>query len=408
MPSSIHHILVSTATGLVLLGSTAAFAEQRDTIISDPDVQRTDARSSDVRSNDLSGGFYDDKYTTDDWYYDFYESPSAGRTGDRLSDRRDIDNSVVSSNDPSVIRRSSTRNSDVVQTAGTARFVDAARPFDSARSFDRAADPSFSKYYDEPWYYEQRDSAYVMPNRAVRDDAYRSNTRGQEIITGQVKGVKQVRNRTSGGQNTAVLLKPADGKAQIVDLGPTQPLLDLALTKGDRITVGGSRENLGPYSVLMASTIKSGSNRVRLDRDTAAYRGDMREVNGRIENFHDVQIRGTGQKNRTAAIRTNDGNFVLVDLGPATAQNVPANASPGDMMTARGPVTTIGQYPVLLADQFEINNSLPVRVARPGENYPGTSRPWEASHEVIKTQPGATGDGQPRAPHSNATDGTTR
>ena len=40
------------------------------------------------------------------------------------------------------------------------------------------------------------------------------------------------------------------------------------------------------------------------------------------------------------------------------------------MMTARGPVTTIGQYPVLLADQFEINNSLPVRVARPGENYP--------------------------------------
>ena len=91
---------------------------------------------------------------------------------------------------------------------------------------------------------------------------------------------------------------------------PTQPLLDLALTKGDRITVGGSRENLGPYSVLMASNIKSGSDRVAPERDTAAYRGDMREVNGRIENFHDVQVRGTGQKNRTAAIRTNDGNFV--------------------------------------------------------------------------------------------------
>ena len=112
---------------------------------------------------------------------------SAGRTGDRLSDRRDIDNSAVPSNDPALDPTHPTRNSDVVQTAGTARFVDAARPFDSARSFDRAADPSFSKYYDEPWYYEQRDSAYVMPNRAVRDDAYRSNTRGQEIITGQVK-----------------------------------------------------------------------------------------------------------------------------------------------------------------------------------------------------------------------------
>ena len=43
MPRSIHHILVSTATGLVLLGATAAFAEQRDTIIGDPDAQRMDA-----------------------------------------------------------------------------------------------------------------------------------------------------------------------------------------------------------------------------------------------------------------------------------------------------------------------------------------------------------------------------
>ena len=86
MPSSIHQILVSTATGLVLLGSTAAFAEQRDTIISDPDVQRTDARSSDLRSNDLSGGFYDDKYTADDWYYDFYQSHNDKQATDSLTD----------------------------------------------------------------------------------------------------------------------------------------------------------------------------------------------------------------------------------------------------------------------------------------------------------------------------------
>jgi hypothetical protein len=217
------------------------------------------------------------------------------------------------------------------------------------------------------------------------------------MVTGQVNAVKQVRNRTTGGQNTVVRLKAADGKPLSADLGPTPPLLDLALTEGDRITIGGNREDVGPYSVLMANHIKSGSNRVLLDRESGAYRGDLREVNGRIESFHDVQVRGTGQKNRTAAIRTDEGNFVLVDLGPSTAQNVPANAAPGDIMTARGPVAQVGQYPVLLADQFEINNSLPVRVARPGENYPGASRrPWEASHEVIKSQPGATGDGQPR------------
>ena len=414
MPGSIHHILVSTATGLVLLGSAAAFAEHQDRIVGDkivgdPDVQRTDARSSDFRTNDLTGGFYDDTYKSDDWYYDFYESPAASRSDDRLLERRDMDTSAVRADDPRSTRRIPTRNSDLVRTGSGTRFVDAARPFDSMRSSQRATAASFNNYYDEPWYYEQRDPAYVIPQRTVRDDAYRSDTRAQEIVTGQISALKQVRNRTLGGQNTIVLLKAADGKQTITDLGPTPPLLDLALAQGDRIAVGGSREDIGPYPVLMANNIKSGSNRVQLDRDNSAYRSDMREVNGRIENFHDVQIRGTGQKNRTAAVRTDEGNFVLIDLGPAAAQNVPANAAPGDMMRARGPVAQIGQYPVLLADQFEINNSLPVRVARPGEDYPGASRrPWETSHEVIKSQPGATGDGQPRRPQSNSMDGTTR
>ena len=94
MPGSIYHMLVSTAAGLVLLGSTAALAEQKDTIIgdpavqrtvgeqkdttmADPHVQRTDARSSDVKNSGLTGGFYADKNKGDDWYYDFYEGPSA-------------------------------------------------------------------------------------------------------------------------------------------------------------------------------------------------------------------------------------------------------------------------------------------------------------------------------------------
>jgi hypothetical protein len=47
-------------------------------------------------------------------------------------------------------------------------------------------------------------------------------------------------------------VKTSDGRLVIADLGPTQPLLGLALTKGDDIKVGGHRENVGPYSVLMA------------------------------------------------------------------------------------------------------------------------------------------------------------
>ena len=81
MPGLTHHMLVSIATGLVLLCSTVALAEKKDTIIADPNVQRTDTRTSDLRNSGLTGGFYADKYKGDDWYYDFYdfyEAPSAG------------------------------------------------------------------------------------------------------------------------------------------------------------------------------------------------------------------------------------------------------------------------------------------------------------------------------------------
>ena len=78
MPGLTHHMLVSIATGLVLLCSTVALAEKKDTIIADPNVQRTDTRTSDLRNSGLTGGFYADKYKGDDWYYDFYEGLRRG------------------------------------------------------------------------------------------------------------------------------------------------------------------------------------------------------------------------------------------------------------------------------------------------------------------------------------------
>ena len=78
MPGLTHHMLVSIATGLVLLCSTVALAEKKDTMIADPSAQRTDTRTSDLKNSGLTGGFYADKYKGDDWYYDFYEGPSAG------------------------------------------------------------------------------------------------------------------------------------------------------------------------------------------------------------------------------------------------------------------------------------------------------------------------------------------
>ena len=49
-----------------------------------------------------------------------------------------------------------------------------------------------------------------------------------------------------------------------------------------------------------------------------------------------TMIRGTEQKHSVAAIKSDDGRLMLIDLGPATAENIPANAAPGDHIAPAG------------------------------------------------------------------------
>ena len=115
------------------------------------------------------------------------------------------------------------------------------------------------QYYDDPWYYEEREASYTMTSRPAPDDPHLRST---EVVKGNITHVKQVRNMTRGGQNTVVEIKPPKGNLTIVDLGPTQPLLDMALTKEDSIAVTGPTEHIGPYSVLMANQVRSGARNV--------------------------------------------------------------------------------------------------------------------------------------------------
>jgi hypothetical protein len=381
---------LASLCGLSLLAGTFAYADQ---MIS----ERTQ-----VRNADLSGGFYDDRYTADDWFYDFYDAP-ADRT------------------DPRVTERAKVRDTDPMTRAERDRLADAAHPIPTGREFPRpntAADTAYSRYYDEPWFYEDRDPAYAMPMTTGRSESYHPAARDEEYIKGTVQAVKNVRNRQSGGQNAVALVRMNDGRRVIADLGPTQRTLNFALTQGDAIQVGGQREEIGPYSVLMAHDIKSGANRVRLNRDVAWREADYRQVDGTIERFRDIKTRPNGQLHRTAAVRTEDGRFAIVDMGPSPAENVPANAAPGDRMTASGQVVQVGNYSVLLADRLSINNGLPVRVVRPDSEYvEPTRRPFEASQGQSAADPSCVGGGcesgtvdrsTPRNPLSNATDGNVR
>jgi hypothetical protein len=380
-------------------------------------MQRTDARTS-----NLTGGFYADKYKDDDWYYDFYETSSAGEEGDpevaRLIDREcraqleklcegveagggrirrcfEANESKLTPScrtqvydhlsettaimgtaamaprkegEPkSKIEAKNKIKPDAIRTSEKTVFVDAATPVHAPSSHPQIQESAFKGYYDDPWYYEERDASYTMTSKPAPDGSPGST----QVVKGTVTREKQVRNATRGGQNTVVQIKPAKGDLRIIDLGPTLPLLNMALIPGDAIAVNGPTEQIGPYSVLMANQVKSGANAVTVAR--AGVGQARKEAVGRLDRIMEVPVRGTGQKNAVAAIKTDSGRMILIDLGPTTAGTVPAGAMAGDHVVASGPVATVGNYPVLFAEQVSIANAAPIKVTRP-DGYPGASR----------------------------------
>ena len=132
--------------------------------------------------------------------------------------------------------------------------------------------------------------------------------------------------------------------------------------------------------------------------------------------YAQLAARARGMATALDRMGVGDGARVaIVDLGPSSVQNVPANAAPGDTMTASGQVVQVGNYPILIADRISINNDIPLRVGRADNEYVDPARrPYEVSQEESATNPtcvgggceaGTVGRSTPRNPLSNAMSG---
>lgn len=362
--------LFATMLGLGLLSAPLVQAEQHH------DLASQEQREAQIHNADITGGFYEDRYKRDNWYYDFYDSPEYSRT------------------DSWSMTQGSNEN-----MAGVA---DAAHPSFRHHRAHAGNSRIAGQYAGDPWFYAQRDPLYGMPETGP--DQSRGN-----VIKGTIKAAKQVRNRTTGDQNTVVLLTTPDRRQITADLGPSRRTMDLALTEGDPIMVAGSWENVGPYSVLMAEQVKTEAKRMTLFRPTGTIGGN-RTVEGRIQQFRDIRVNRNGEIHRAAAVQTPDGRMALVDLGSDNLDRTPLRAAAGDRMVAQGPVVQVGNYPVLWADRVAINDAMPVEVTRtsgPTEVVPATGGTMGSCLGAgCDNQP--LNQGQPGSHNSNAMDGTTR
>lgn len=368
-----HFRVLGALLGIGMFSAAAAYADQpRDQREVVPQAQN-DGR---VHNTDITGGFYEDRYQLDDWYYDFYDSPGYNRAD----------------------------SGSVAQTANdsSATLADAAHPSFRHHRPNRTEQSGTAQYASDPWFYAQRDPLYGMPDSG-------GNQSGGNVIKGTVKATKQVRNRTTGDQNTVVLLTTPDRRQVTADLGSSRRTVDLALTTGDPIVVAGSWEDVGPYSVLMAQQIRTEAKRVTLNRPIGTTAGE-RTVEGRIQQFRDIRMNRSGELHRAAAVQTPDGQMALVDLGPDNQDRTPLRAAAGDRMVAQGPVVQVGNYPVLWANRVAINDGVPIDVTRTTgatDFVPPTGHRTENCLGAgCDNQP--LNQGQSGHQNSNAMDGTTR
>lgn len=376
MPNqNIHIPLLTAVLGIGILSGTALYAEHpRDP---GPAERQGIDESRVVTNPDITGGFYDDRYQRDDWYYDFYDSPDHfRRSAGSMNQRPD---------------------------EATATMTDAAHPVLKHQTPPQS-EPSaaYDQYYAEPWFYDQRDPLYGMPEAGL--DQSEGN-----VIKGTVKATKQVRNRSTGDQNTVVLLTTTDRRQITADLGSSRRTMDMALTQGDLIQVAGPWEKVGPYSVLMAQQVKTDAKRVSLHRQTGSTMAE-RKVEGRIQQFRDIRTNRGAELHRTAAVQTLDGRIAIVDLGSDSRDQRLGRAATGDRMVAHGRVIHVGNYPVLLANRVAINDGAPIEVTRttePVKYSPGTGgRTENCLGAGCDNQP--LNQGESGRSHNNVMDGTMR
>lgn len=181
--------------------------------------------------------------------------------------------------------------------------------------------------------------------QARRQQQGQSNRQQARSIVGEVIQTKTISVR--GKQRQAATLETNQGEQIMVDLGPKgQSKLDLR--EGDRLTVRGPMIRANDQRIVLATSVRQNDDRTKLRSPSEQ---PQRTVKGEVQNVRTAEVRGESRK--LAKLKTEEGNTILVDLGPAG--DLQADLSQGDQITARGAAVKAGDQQVLVA--FELTKN---------------------------------------------------
>lgn len=158
-------------------------------------------------------------------------------------------------------------------------------------------------------------------------------------VTGEVLRHKEVTVRGEDRNNLVVLVKPAEGPARVVDLGPADRIGDREL-QNQQLNAQGRIVRIGDRAVLLADRFELAGERIDVQRPEHAAQA-QRTLTGTVIAQKEV-ARPEGGTNLVARVET-DGQPVIVDLGPADQAR--------QMVTEGGNIEVVGK-PGLVSDRL--------------------------------------------------------
>lgn len=178
----------------------------------------------------------------------------------------------------------------------------------------------------------------------VRSSQSASNGEQQRTrsFSGEVAETKKVDVR--GSKRHLVMLDTSSGKTMCVDCGPANDK-KVDCEKGDQIKVRGVVVRNADGKPIVLATKISANDKTKTVRSEP--RQNLKEVSGDVQSVQTVKVRG--KQRQLATLATNDGNNVVVDLGPPNALSM--DLSEGQQLSAKGRMVKANDQIILVAFQ---------------------------------------------------------
>lgn len=237
-------------------------------------------------------------------------------------------------------------------------------------------------------YLTREGAAAAGRDPAGRDDAgqraFQDRRARSRQLEGEVEAYRRVELVGHPGSHLVARITLDDGTTRLVDLGPSRDLAGLGLIPGDRVTLRGRTGTIDDREVFMAERVELAGQRVQIDREKppgdeamrrlertgrvgSPTKGQARSrpeaggsatgrsgtVEGAVEQVRRLRI--DDQPRTTLQVRLDDGESVLIDLGPGVDLEA-LKIRPGTIVTVRGRARMVGGELLFEADELRIRD----------------------------------------------------